>query len=74
MESAEAFTAGAGFDVDTVFLALAGVGCVAALLWASWASISAYRGWAKENVTGDVFAAASVRLVLLILVFIWLFV
>ncbi|MCE8005305.1 TIGR03758 family integrating conjugative element protein [Billgrantia ethanolica] len=74
MDSAEAFEAAAGFDTNTIFLVLAAAGCVAAILWAAWALISTYRGWAKGNVDGDVMSFAAVRLLLLILIFIWLFV
>lgn len=74
MDSAEAFEVAAGFDTNTIFLVLAATGCVAAILWAAWALISTYRGWAKGNVDGEVLGSAAVRLLVLILVFIWLFV
>ncbi|WP_111414519.1 TIGR03758 family integrating conjugative element protein [Billgrantia lactosivorans] len=74
MDSTAAFETGSGFEISGLYLLLAGVGCVAILLWAAWAAISAYRGWAKGNVKGDVFAGVAVRLLLLILIFIWLFV
>ncbi|EPC00590.1 hypothetical protein L861_06530 [Litchfieldella anticariensis FP35 = DSM 16096] len=73
METTAAFQAGAGFASDTLFVVVAGTGCTAAFLWAMWAALSAYKGWSKERVDGDVFGLAVLRVVLLVVMFIWLF-
>ncbi|WP_193092062.1 TIGR03758 family integrating conjugative element protein [Halomonas colorata] len=67
------FEAAAGFDTSTIFLVLAGTGCVVAILWAMWAALSAYKGWAKERVDDNTFALACLRAVLLLIIFYWVF-
>lgn len=69
----EAFQAGAGFGGDALYWVIAGVGCTAILLLAAWVLISAYRGFAKGRVDGDIFAIVSWKAVLLIVLFFWLF-
>ena len=67
------FQAGAGFDGSTIYLMLAGAGCVAAILWAMWAAISAYKGWTKERVDDSTFGLACLRVVFLLIIFYWVF-
>lgn len=69
----EAFEAGSGMGDQELSWLIAGVGCVAILLCAGWILMSAYRGWAKGRVDGDVVATVAVKSVLLILLFFWLF-
>lgn len=72
--SSDAFEAGAGFEIQTLFLVIAGTGCIVAFMWAIWVGISAYKGWAKEKVDNDTFTLAVLKAVLLLVIFIWLFV
>ncbi|MCC5902704.1 MAG: TIGR03758 family integrating conjugative element protein [Halomonas sp.] len=72
-ESASAFQTAAGFDTSTIFVMLAGTGCVVAILWAMWAAMSAYKGWVKERVDDNNFVFACLRVVLLLIIFYWVF-
>lgn len=67
------FDAAAGFDTSTIFLFLAGTGCVVAILWAMWAALSAYKGWAKERVDDNTFVLACLRVIFLLIIFYWVF-
>ncbi|WP_249978024.1 TIGR03758 family integrating conjugative element protein [Vreelandella olivaria] len=70
---ASPFEIAAGFDNSTVLFMLTGAGMVVALLWAMWAAISAYKGWAKGRVDDNNFTLACLRVVLLLVMFIWIF-
>lgn len=73
MSEASPFEIAAGFGDSTALFLLAGAGIVVALLWAMWAAISAYKGWAKERVDDHNFTLACLRVVLLLVMFIWIF-
>ncbi|WP_434986939.1 TIGR03758 family integrating conjugative element protein [Vreelandella zhaodongensis] len=68
------FQAGAGFDDNTIYLMLAGTGCVVAILWAMWAAISAYKGWVKGRVEDSAFGLACLKVVFLVIIFYWVFI
>ncbi|MCG7601779.1 TIGR03758 family integrating conjugative element protein [Halomonas sp. McH1-25] len=69
----DAFQAGAGIEGSELSWFIAGVGCSAILLVAGWILLSAYRGYVKGRVEGDIIATVSWRALLLILLFLWLF-
>lgn len=68
-----AFQNGSGYAADDLFMLVAGVGCVLALLWYAWTLLSMYRGWAKGNVDDDIFGVNVLRGVTLLLILLWLF-
>lgn len=69
----EQFEAGAGIDGSDLYWLIAGVGCAAILLVAGWILLSAYRGYVKGRLDGDIFSVVGWRALLLILLFFWLF-
>ncbi|WP_110648776.1 TIGR03758 family integrating conjugative element protein [Salinicola peritrichatus] len=69
----EAFEAGSGMEAAPLNWMLAGLGCVAVLLCVSWILISAYRGYARGRVDGDIFGVVWWRALLLLVLFLWLF-
>lgn len=71
--NASPFEIAAGFEDSTVLFMLAGAGIVIALLWTMWAAVSAYKGWAKERVDDNSYTLACMRLLLLLIMFIWIF-
>ncbi|WP_259037535.1 TIGR03758 family integrating conjugative element protein [Halomonas dongshanensis] len=52
---------------------IAGVGCSVAILLIIWILMSAYRGWVKGRVDGDILSAVVIKSILLVLLFFWLF-
>lgn len=68
----DAFKSGAGFSGNDLYLLIAGVLCVVAILLTIWVWTSAYRGFAKGNVDKDIFTIVCLKAVMLILVFFWL--
>nr|WP_298411663.1 TIGR03758 family integrating conjugative element protein [uncultured Halomonas sp.] len=69
----EAFQAGSGMEGQAMSLLIAGVGCTMALLVAAWILLSAYRGYAKQRIDGDLFSTVGVKALLLVLLLFWLF-
>jgi integrating conjugative element protein (TIGR03758 family) len=69
----EAFEAGAGMGGQELSWLIAGVGCSAALLLVIWILMSAYRGWVKGRIDGDVLSSVVLKSLLLVLLFFWLF-
>ncbi|WP_111748816.1 TIGR03758 family integrating conjugative element protein [Salinisphaera orenii] len=73
MNASTAFTGGAGFSMTAVATLIAGVATAVVLLWAGWAWLSTWRGWAAKRVRGEVFQMALVRILLIAVVVFWLF-
>lgn len=67
-----AFQAGSGMGEGELYLLIAGVGATAILILAAWILLSAYRGYARQRVDGDMFSVVSVKTLLLVLLFFWL--
>lgn len=70
----EAFEAGSGFGGQELYWLIAGVGCASILIVAGWILLSAYRGYVKGRVEGDIFSVVGWKALLLILLFFWLFI
>lgn len=68
----EAFEAGAGIGADALYWLIAGAGCAVMLLVVGWILLSAYRGFVKSRVDGDIFSVVGWKSLILILVFFWL--
>ncbi|WP_111748592.1 TIGR03758 family integrating conjugative element protein [Salinisphaera orenii] len=73
MSPSAAFAGGAGITVSAVAVLIASVATAIVLLWAGWAWLSTWRGWAAQRVRGGVFQMALVRILLIAVVFFWLF-
>ncbi|OLO06718.1 integrating conjugative element protein [Salinicola sp. MH3R3-1] len=69
----EAFEAGAGLGGQELSWLIAGVGCSAAMLLVIWILMSAYRGWVRGRVDGDILSAVALKSLVLVLLFFWLF-
>jgi integrating conjugative element protein (TIGR03758 family) len=69
----DAFESGSGITGSDLYWLIAGVGCAAILMAAGWILVSAYRGYVKGRVDGDLFSVVAWRALLLILLFFWLF-
>lgn len=69
-----AFADAAGISAANVALLAAGIGSTVVLLWAAWALLSAWYGWARTRVSSDQFQRAAVRIVLLCVVLLWILV
>lgn len=69
----EAFETGAGIGGSELSLLIAGVGCSAALLVVMWILLSAYRGWVKGRVDGDIMSSVALKAVMMMLLLFWLF-
>ncbi|QEA38637.1 DUF3262 family protein [Pistricoccus aurantiacus] len=67
-----AFQAGSGMGEGELYLLIAGVGLAGILIAAGWIFVSAYRGYARGRVDGDILAVVSVKALVLILLFFWL--
>lgn len=69
----DSFESGAGISGAELSLLIAGVGCSAALLVVMWILISAYRGWVKGRVDGDILSSVALKAMLIMLLLFWLF-
>ncbi len=72
MNPGAAFAGGAGASTPVIAALAVGVCAAVVLLWAGWALLSVYRGWAGERVRGVTFQSVSWRIVLLVVVILWI--
>ncbi len=74
MTSADLFSAGAGtgFSVSTVGYLISGSLLMIVMLWGCWVLIATYRGFAEERVNGTAFGNISIKVIFLIVLFIWI--
>lgn len=68
----EAFEAGSGVTASELNWLIAGAGCAGVLLVIAWILLSAFRGFAKERIDGDLFATVALKALILVLIFFWL--
>ena len=72
MSPSTAFDNAAGGSTSTIALIAVGVIATAVLLWAGWALLSVYLGWARTRVDTPIAQRAVVRIVALTLVILWI--
>lgn len=69
-----AFTAASGHtNISLLHLACVGFLIAALFLWAAWALVDVWNGWANEKVRHAALVRFAIRAVLLIVVSIWMF-
>ncbi|MDA3922341.1 MAG: TIGR03758 family integrating conjugative element protein [Salinisphaera sp.] len=73
MNPSAAFAGGSGLAMGSLATLVAGVGTTIVLLWAGWAWLSTWRGWAGGRVRGPVFQGAIIRIALLAVLMFWIF-
>lgn len=67
----EAFEHGAGFDVSTLALTLAGLADTLLLLWMVWVAWSGYRGMRTKRVSKEQFRRMVFRAIFIFLILQW---
>ena len=72
MSPTEAFDNAAGSSTSEIAPVAAGLICAAILLWAGWALLSVYLGWARTRVDTPIAQRAVIRIVALTLVILWI--
>ena len=72
MNPATAFSNAANGDLPSIATLASGLVCVAVFLWAGWALLSVYLGWARGRVELAIFNRAIVRIMALALVILWI--
>ncbi|HBD1844109.1 TPA: TIGR03758 family integrating conjugative element protein [Salmonella enterica] len=69
-----AFKAASGnIDVSILKLLFLGFLFAALFLWAAWALVDVYHGWANQNVRSAALGRFAVRVVVLLTISIWMF-
>lgn len=72
MSPSTAFSNAAGGSISAIAMVATGTICAAVLLWAGWAMLSMYMGWARERVEMPIFQRALVRVAALTLLILWI--
>ncbi|WIX33243.1 TIGR03758 family integrating conjugative element protein [Salinicola sp. JS01] len=72
VSTSSAFEAGAGASPDTVYLLIASVGCALAILWLTWLTISAWRGWTGGRFGEWIMTWSFIRGVMVVVILFWL--
>ncbi|ARB46981.1 TIGR03758 family integrating conjugative element protein [Alloalcanivorax xenomutans] len=73
MDPTSAFQVGSGSSLITVALLVAGLGCTVVLLWAGWALVSGFRGFASRRMPGVNYQNMTLRVFLIIVLMFWIF-
>jgi integrating conjugative element protein (TIGR03758 family) len=74
MTGAALFSSGAGFgfSVSTVGYFISGGLLMIVMLWGCWVLLATYRGFSEERVNAKTFSNISMKVILLIVLFIWI--
>ncbi|MFT0140843.1 TIGR03758 family integrating conjugative element protein [Alcanivoracaceae bacterium MT1] len=72
MDPASAFQVGSGSSLIALALLVAGIGCTVVLLWAGWALISGFRGFAHQRLPGVNYQNMTLRIFLIIVLMFWI--
>lgn len=73
MDSANAFKAATGVDLNLVSILMVSLACVVAFYWAAWALTSSYRGYSKDKLDGSDLGGAVLRIFFLLIILLWVF-
>lgn len=73
MDSINAFEVATGINLNIVSILIVSLGCVVAFYWASWALLSSYKGYAKDQLNGSDFGGAVLRIFFLLIILLWVF-
>ncbi|WP_426576183.1 TIGR03758 family integrating conjugative element protein [Xenorhabdus stockiae] len=69
-----AFEAGSGhFDVTFLYLVCVGFFLATLFLWAAWAAVEVWNGWANEKVRNQTLSQFALRTTVLLVVAVWMF-
>lgn len=73
MDPTSAFTAATGLELKAVSFFFVALACVVAFYWASWALLSSYKGYTKDELRGEDFGGAVLRIFFLLIILLWVF-
>ncbi|CDL80072.1 TIGR03758 family integrating conjugative element protein [Xenorhabdus cabanillasii] len=69
-----AFTVASGhFDITFLYLVCVGFFLAILFLWAAWAAVDVWNGWANEKVRNQTISQFAMRTAILLVVAVWMF-
>ncbi|MDE9460145.1 TIGR03758 family integrating conjugative element protein [Xenorhabdus bovienii] len=69
-----AFTVASGhFDIIFLYLVCVGFFLAILFLWAAWAAVNVWHGWANEKVRNQTLSQFAMRTAILLVVAVWMF-
>ncbi|MDE9433484.1 TIGR03758 family integrating conjugative element protein [Xenorhabdus bovienii] len=69
-----AFTVASGnFDITFLYLVCVGFFLATLFLWAAWAAVDVWNGWANEKVRNQTISQFAMRTALLLVLAVWMF-
>ncbi|CDH18879.1 conserved hypothetical protein [Xenorhabdus bovienii str. kraussei Quebec] len=68
------FTVASGhFDITFLYLVCVGFFLATLFLWAAWAAVDVWNGWANEKVRNQTISQFAMRTAILLVVSVWMF-